>query len=701
MNIFAGTPFLSEDQKVVVDDDNGTFAKRSSYLKLIQKKFPEKTIALVSVQPKYGQSQVLWNQEVCLNEEDVTVSYADITSWFDPKTGKVAYNSNEEPDEEEGYKLFHHEAHLENFSAFKFDIPGLLIQIESIYTKSDNGLSLRHGIKDICVHWNEQNPIGRIIFIQFGNREPLDEIRLLLTKLAKQLDFPFYLFHISVQTAATPYSEPPNPGILAFLQKRHCLFLHCTKTLYIYQTQNHMKMAQAAGVNCVKITQVLHNTALVNGSHVITRSPVPDFLRTMEILPKSQTPSRIPSLPCVTQDRDWLNSYMRCELPQGRQEFIFAQDIDTVLSYQELYQSCVTKLTKPECIYTQSRGGEEEPKVDNNTSLNSSTRKLPSWMLGKEEATPTKLSLDRTDSSSSTDGLGRQTFYIMNEEELLEVAKDILKQAGKNTVLRYVCAESDIDNKTWNKNGQNKTEPKSYKHQNLNVKGKSAIEEQESDKPGPSGWKPRRGSGLKPIDKSELDRPQQRRRGAGSKCALLDDLMGETGVRKASPCKTRYQPKNKEEEKKSHMSSSASNFKPTSKRGVKKTLDFLEKGDDQSTSIGLKTMSGASKETALRDLSEICVRGSSEEILPDSLEPYPSDLFPSTRVSSNETRRRPVGFKDSEKSPRIVNPQVKDSKKRTSDSDERQTRKVRNTGVKSEQIPSNKPDLSVLDEIFF
>lgn len=56
--------------------------------------FPEKTIALVSVQPKYGQSQVLWNQEVCLNEEDVTVSYADITSWFDPKTGKMAYNSS-------------------------------------------------------------------------------------------------------------------------------------------------------------------------------------------------------------------------------------------------------------------------------------------------------------------------------------------------------------------------------------------------------------------------------------------------------------------------------------------------------------------------------------------------------------------------------------------------------------------------------
>lgn len=76
-------------------------------------------------------------------------------------------------------------------------------------------------------------------------------------------------------------------------------------------------------------------------------------------------------------------------------------------SYQELYQSCVSKLAKPECIYTQSRDEGEEPEVDNNTSLNSSTRKLPSWMLGKEQATPTKLSLDRTDSSSSTDGLSR------------------------------------------------------------------------------------------------------------------------------------------------------------------------------------------------------------------------------------------------------------------------------------------------------
>lgn len=38
MLINGGLNCVFQDQKVVVDDDNGTFAKRSSYLKLIQKK---------------------------------------------------------------------------------------------------------------------------------------------------------------------------------------------------------------------------------------------------------------------------------------------------------------------------------------------------------------------------------------------------------------------------------------------------------------------------------------------------------------------------------------------------------------------------------------------------------------------------------------------------------------------------------------
>lgn len=82
-------------------------------------------------------------------------------------------------------------------------------------------------------------------------------------------------------------------------------------------------------------------------------------------------------------------------------------------------------------------------------------------------------------------------------------------------------------------------------------------------------------------------------------------------------------------------------------------------------------MSGVLKETVLRDLSEICVIGSLEEIFLDFLEFYFFDLFLSIRVSLNEIRRRIVGFKDFEKLLRIVNSTVKDLKKRMYDFDER------------------------------
>lgn len=82
-------------------------------------------------------------------------------------------------------------------------------------------------------------------------------------------------------------------------------------------------------------------------------------------------------------------------------------------------------------------------------------------------------------------------------------------------------------------------------------------------------------------------------------------------------------------------------------------------------------MSGVLKEIVLRDLSEMCVRGSLEEIFLDFLEFYFFDLFLSICVGLNEIRRRIVGFKDFEKLLRIVNSTVKDLKKRTFDFDER------------------------------
>ena len=93
-----------------------------------------------------------------------------------------------------------------------------------------------------------------------------------------------------------------------------------------------------------------------------------------------------------------LHQLSHCILNQFK-VFIF---LNIYFRYQELYGNCVSKLAHPECIYTESHDREEQVKTGPNTSLSSSTRKLPSWMTGKV-TTPTKQSLTRTDSASSTE----------------------------------------------------------------------------------------------------------------------------------------------------------------------------------------------------------------------------------------------------------------------------------------------------------
>ncbi|XP_062606387.1 uncharacterized protein LOC134268216 [Saccostrea cucullata] len=713
---------LKQNKKVVVDDENGSFAKRSAYLKMIQKKLPEKTVALVSVLPKYGEAQVLWNQEVCLNEEDaVTVSYTEISSWFDPTTGQVAYNSNDEPDEEEGYKLFHQKSHLETFSAYKFDIPGLFIQMEAIYHKSDYSLNLKDGVKQICVHWNEQNPVGRVIFILYGNKEPIEESLHMLTRLAKQLDFPIYLFHVIDPTEAGTFCEPPNPGILAFLQKRHHLFLHSTKTVYLYSHQDHMTLARAAGVNCVKITQLLQNPALVIGSHVITRSTVPEYLRTMEILPTDQRMPERPDLPGVTEEENFQDSHIKCELPYGRQEFILAKDFKTILSYQELYQSCVSRLKQPESVYTQDEEKDPECNTSLNTSLNESSRKLPSWMLGKEtppgkRTAHTKAILQRNESSCSTEGQGRQTVYVMTEEELLEIAKDVLKQAGRTDVLRE-AAENSVNDVLSKKTEINQKEKLRMSSNSHNSGGKSRMSRNSHNSRGKSTEV----GVIDTVEGADSDQQGTGRQTANRKCAVLNDLMAETGVRKASPRKARKRFQRKNEEAQILPDASEDRI------AAQKVLDFTDEKLLQPKSVELKIGDSTGFESIHsfktdKESTETksYKKSGSYGAFPDSQEPGPSLEFTRTHLKSNQDQAKASNTAHRETVNRAKNTNTTSTEavkhkhsntartetvksqvrgKRGTESNDRDTDRGSPKLKKTE--PPNKPDLSILDEIFF
>ncbi|XP_062616812.1 uncharacterized protein LOC134278515, partial [Saccostrea cucullata] len=597
-----------------------------------------------------------------------------------------------------------------------------------IYHKSDDSLNLKDGVKQICVHWNEQNPVGRVIFILYGNKEPIEEGLHMLTRLAKQLDFPIYLFHVVDPTEAGTFCEPPNPGILAFLQKRHHLFLHSTKTVYIYSHQDHMTLARTAGVNCVKITQLLQNPALVIGSHVITRSTIPEYLRTMEILPKDKETLERPNLPCVTEEENFQDSHIKCELPYGRQEFILAKDFNTIMGYQELYQSCVLRLKQPESVYTQDEEKDPECNTSLNTSLNESSRKLPSWMLGKE--TPpgkrtlhTKTILQRNESSSSMEGQGRQTIYIMTEEELLEIAKDVLKQAGRTDVLRE-ADENSVNDVLSKKTEMNQKEKSKMSLNSHNSGEKSRMTPNSHNSRGKS-------TEVGVIDTVEginSDKLGTDRQTADRKCAVLNDLMAETGVRKASPRKTRkrFQPKNEECEsskQKARVLPDASEDRIT----AQKVLDFPDEKLPQPKSMELKIGDSTGFESIHsfktdKELTETksYKKSGSRGVFPESQEPGPSLEFTRTHLKSNQDQAKASNTAHRETVNRAKNTNTTSTEtvkqkhsnaartetvksqvrgKRGTESNDRDTDRGSPKLKKTE--PPNKPDLSILDEIFF
>ena len=53
------------------------------------------------------------------------------------------------------------------------------------------------------------------------------------------------------------FCSPPYPGHIAFLQRLHHINLQAKATMYLYHTQQHMKMAQAAGVQHIKVFTAL------------------------------------------------------------------------------------------------------------------------------------------------------------------------------------------------------------------------------------------------------------------------------------------------------------------------------------------------------------------------------------------------------------------------------------------------------------
>lgn len=151
---------------------------------------------------------------------------------------------------------------------------------------------------------------------------------------------------------------------------------------------------------------------------------------------------------------------------------------------------------------------------------------------------------------------------------------------------------------------------------------------------------------------------------------------------------------------------------PTSSetRNAKRILNYVEKECEKSKSMTTvsRSSSGTSPtQTTCRSVKDFSKTSEGhfqvESVIPDCQEPHNSDDFTSANYNSTETRYRKRSSKScvglhAQKSLRSSE---KDSTKMKEDYSERHKLKIRKTEGKNDQCSPKKPDLSVLDEIFF
>ncbi|KAK7508526.1 hypothetical protein BaRGS_00000092 [Batillaria attramentaria] len=407
---------LRQRKKVIVEDSSASGAIRDSLLRVIKEKIPRCCVLLMHVVPKYGQLQALWDREFC-----VARSNCDVPLFPSDET---------------------------------FEVPALFLQWECAV---DAAGQLVNKMATICQNWSKANLCGRILFICDGcsvarglttSAQERRNILHCIQTLVKTLDCPVYVLQIVSVMEAGDFCVPPNPGTLAFLQRRHLLNLHHRNTVYVYNDSKHMKMAEQAGVRHIEMS----------GCHGTVSNPVPQMLQQMQVLPDGTQCSRdsqsLACIPLADRADELDDSFICMDHPRGHREYVFAKDLMVLKRFQALYRENATPAGEPDSRLPSSHSVHQRKvhRDGNRTTAESQTpdmvREIPKWMVGRGDSGSSHIStqgtLEKSSSTSSTEGHvgSRRTVYIMTEKELLETAKEILRQAGREDLFPVDSSDS-------------------------------------------------------------------------------------------------------------------------------------------------------------------------------------------------------------------------------------------------------------------
>ncbi|XP_067657054.1 uncharacterized protein [Haliotis asinina] len=452
---------LKKGKRVVIDDVCDQHTTRNAYFTAIKKKFPACKMKVIQVRPKYGEFQCQWAAQFAVaastpdTEEALDSKQAEIHKWF--QSDPAVLDSQEFTD---SLTVAKKSLPLTAVTNYKLEVPALFFQWEGLNTDNRNAQLTAQ----LCQGWATANRCGRVFIVCDGKnvskglinqQEENFSVRTFTKAVAKEVDIPVYVVQLTDLAQAGSFCVPQEPGILAYLQKRHCLHLHCRATQYIYASASHKAMAERAGVRHIKVSQVLHHPKLLVSAHSSLTPRIPELLQHMmvEAGDEEEQPAEIPLYRHLDNMED---GCIKMELPGGRREMLFAKNSQVVQNYQNDYLMSATRVgqvgsrihnetwnrSAPSETPPSPTSVSDVPTLSSDSSTGSTAapvRDLPVWMLGKSKKSPAP-SLSKSDSASSTEGRSRfrKTVYVMTELELVEAARQVLKQGGREDLLEVL-----------------------------------------------------------------------------------------------------------------------------------------------------------------------------------------------------------------------------------------------------------------------
>ncbi|CAH1277004.1 Hypp9454 [Branchiostoma lanceolatum] len=479
---------LREGKKVVIDDENWSRNTRMSYIKLISCKTPGKSIRCLKFHPQ-DKLQLNWAREwatLGAKGQGPQVNWkqvdAKIDAWFDENCWQRGVERPVPPAEAEGLSIDEVYTQLACQTHYKFEVPCLLVQWEAMVQSTGGRLVLRDSLLDVLQLWTEANPCGHIVVIVDGQNnlsgthgstssQQTIHLKSVMTSLCQEFtENVLYFAQIADAGSSGLFSRPPEPGLLAWLQLRHHLNLFHQSSLYIWQSSNHRRSAEAVGMRNINGDRLVARPRMVLLVPKSMNAETPATLQSMKLV-TPDTPAPPPSIPLYQE------ALKHCELgegtsstPQvcyitknmegcGRVHGVCFKDVSVLEKVQGLYRDNASMLAEPRSkidemcgrpVVIQPKTDHQENRQETSTStinenriapLASSSSKtkrtIPAWMLPKterkrspEDAEIKELSISPRKKKRKSSTQANRIEYCMSEAELVQMAEQMLQKAG-------------------------------------------------------------------------------------------------------------------------------------------------------------------------------------------------------------------------------------------------------------------------------